>query len=110
MFNYLASASFRRARFAEAIALLRRAVELCRRSGPPDLLRIVLWNLGSSSHANGDHRRGVEFFRETGAILRDGDEEAERNVLLNNLSSALLHLGPVRRGAADRPSAPDPRP
>ncbi|RIV32643.1 AfsR/SARP family transcriptional regulator [Micromonospora radicis] len=93
MLNYLASAYFRRARFAESIALLQRAVELCRRSGPPSLLRRVLWNIGISSHGNGDHRRGVEFFREAAATPGGGNELAERSALLNNLSYVLCVWG-----------------
>ncbi|WP_433530150.1 BTAD domain-containing putative transcriptional regulator [Micromonospora sp. CA-263727] len=92
MLNYLASTHFRRARFAEAIVLLQRAVELCRRTGPPSLLKNLLWNIGISSHSNGDHRQGIAFFREAAAIP-GLDELPGRIALLNNVSYALCIWG-----------------
>ena len=93
MLNYLASAYFRRARFAHAIALLQRAVELCRRSGPPGLLRMVLWNIGINSYADGDPRRGIEFFHEAVSNLRGTDHGIQRSALLNNMTYVLCTWG-----------------
>ncbi len=93
MLNYLASAYFRRARFAHAIALLQRAVELCRRSGPPSLFRMVLWNIGINSYADGDPRRGIEYFHEAVSNLRGTDQGIQRSALLNNLTYVLCTWG-----------------
>ncbi|GIJ21779.1 AfsR/SARP family transcriptional regulator [Micromonospora lutea] len=93
MLNYLASAHFRRARFAHAIALLQQAVELCRSSGPPDLLRSVLWNLSISNYAEGGPRRGVEYFQAASVVPPGGDQLAARSALLNNMTHLMCTWG-----------------
>ncbi|MEV2238958.1 BTAD domain-containing putative transcriptional regulator [Micromonospora sp. NPDC049891] len=92
MLNYLASAHFRRARFAHAIALLQQALELCRSSGPPDLLRSVLWNLGINNYAEGGPRRGIGYFQEA-AVLGSGNQMAARSALLNNMTHLMCAWG-----------------
>ncbi|MGC5029164.1 BTAD domain-containing putative transcriptional regulator [Micromonospora sp. DT229] len=92
MLNYLASAHVRRARFGQANALLRRAVELCRRAGPPHLLRRLLANIAIGNCIIGEPRRGIEAFNEASAAI-SAENVAERCDLLNNLTHATYALG-----------------
>ncbi|MEU5723868.1 BTAD domain-containing putative transcriptional regulator [Micromonospora sp. NPDC047738] len=93
MLNYLASAYFRRARFAEAIDLMETAVDLWRRLGLPHEVRNTLGNLSVSHTINGDARRGAECFAAARAMFQGPDDLAAMAVLLNNLSFAHFMAG-----------------
>ncbi|WP_341717906.1 BTAD domain-containing putative transcriptional regulator [Micromonospora sp. FIMYZ51] len=93
LLNYLASAEFRLARFAQAIRLLERVVELCRRNELSQLLPNALWNLGIASSTSGGPRRAAAYFREAAPLLRGADQRTEQAALLTNLTFALISWG-----------------
>ncbi|MEV6519426.1 BTAD domain-containing putative transcriptional regulator [Micromonospora chalcea] len=93
MLNYLASADYRRARFAEAIRRLEAVVGIYRRLDRPGELRKVLGNLGTAYMVDGQHQRGVEILTESAAIARRSGESSWLANLLNNLSYALILCG-----------------
>ena len=93
MLNYLASADYRRARFAEAIRRLEAVVGIYRRLDRPGELRKVLGNLGTAYAVDGQHQRGIELLTESAAIARRSGESSWLSNLLNNLSFTLISHG-----------------
>ncbi|MEG3636181.1 AfsR/SARP family transcriptional regulator [Micromonospora palythoicola] len=93
MLNYLASVSFRRARFPHAIRLLKQAVELGRRQRSGGQLARILWNLGSAYASAGERQRSLEYYGEAGRLLRRADRSTELATLLNNIGYLLLQWG-----------------
>ncbi len=90
MLNYLSSAHFRLARLPEAIQLVTTALDLRRRLGQANQIRVSLWNLGSLHGANGDFRQSRECFDEALGMTQ---ETVELVNILNNLTYTLLHWG-----------------
>ncbi|WP_431880362.1 BTAD domain-containing putative transcriptional regulator [Micromonospora marina] len=93
LLNYLASADYRRARFAEAIRRLEAVVGIYRRLDRPGELRKVLGNLGTAYAVDGQHQRGVELLNESAAIARRSGESSWLANMLNNLSFTLISHG-----------------
>ncbi|WP_028569395.1 AfsR/SARP family transcriptional regulator [Salinispora tropica] len=91
--NYLASAHYRLAQFPEAITLMSRGLQVCRRLGLRRRLTSALMNLGVAFSRGGDYRRGLEYFDEA---VRYIDARTERGALLeltNNKGCALAYWG-----------------
>ncbi|MFC0008009.1 AfsR/SARP family transcriptional regulator [Micromonospora siamensis] len=93
MLNYLASAYYRLARFSEAIRLMETALVLWRRLGLDREVRNTLGNLGNAYAANGDIRRGKEYYDASAELFRRPGELGPLTNLLNNLSFALFCAG-----------------
>ncbi|MFI2710281.1 BTAD domain-containing putative transcriptional regulator [Micromonospora sp. NPDC018662] len=93
IYNYLSSVYYRQARFPDAIRLMRQALEIRRRLGLRDEMRVSLWNLGVSYSANGDHQQGMECFDAAMQMIRGADHTAELANLINNVAYALLAAG-----------------
>jgi tetratricopeptide (TPR) repeat protein len=91
--NYLASAHYRLARFAEAIRLMEAVLDRYRRAGLHLDLRIMLGNLGGAYLSGDEYSRAEECIRAAVRLARYPDETGVLGSLLNNLSMALLHLG-----------------
>ncbi|MBY8873142.1 tetratricopeptide repeat protein [Micromonospora sp. PLK6-60] len=91
--NYLASAHFRLAHFAEAIRLMERSLAIYRRLDRKADLQSILGNLGAAHMAHGDYRRGMEYYDAAGPLVRRLPELKPLGSLLNNLTLGLLALG-----------------
>ncbi|MFE9200977.1 BTAD domain-containing putative transcriptional regulator [Micromonospora sp. NPDC007230] len=91
--NYLASAHYRLARFAEAIRLMEAVLDRYRRAGLHRDLRIMLGNLGGAYLSGDEYRRAEECIQAAVRLARYPDETGVLGSLLNNLSMALLHHG-----------------
>ncbi|WP_018217424.1 AfsR/SARP family transcriptional regulator [Salinispora vitiensis] len=91
--NYLASAHYRLAQLPEAITLMSRSLQVCRRLGLRQQVMSGLMNLGAAYSINGDYRRGLEFLDE--AII-SVDARAGRGrlaELTSNRGCALAYWG-----------------
>ncbi|QLQ38252.1 AfsR/SARP family transcriptional regulator [Micromonospora robiginosa] len=93
MHNYLASANYRRARFAEAIRQMEVAVGIYRRLGLTGELRGAVANLGTAYAVGLQFRRAIETMEASRAFFRESDGPAPLANLLNNLSLTLLWSG-----------------
>ncbi|MFG2110451.1 AfsR/SARP family transcriptional regulator [Micromonospora chersina] len=91
--NYLASAHFRLARFAEGIRLMEVALDHYRRLGLRAEMRGILGNLGTAAFANSDYRRGMEYIEAALALDGATKDFMVTASLLNNLSFGLLFRG-----------------
>ncbi|WP_262013359.1 AfsR/SARP family transcriptional regulator [Micromonospora sp. Mcm103] len=93
MLNYLASADYRRARFAEAIGRLEAVAGLYRRLGRSDKLRKVLGNLGTAYALDGRAGQASEMFESALALARRTGDPLTLANALNNVAFALISRG-----------------
>ncbi|MFR9776674.1 BTAD domain-containing putative transcriptional regulator [Micromonospora sp. MS34] len=92
--NYLASAHFRLARFAEATRLMEAVADRHRRLGLRPARTRTLCNLAVAYAGADEYRRAEECVKTAMRLARPVDEpEVVAPDLLNNLSIALLSLG-----------------
>ncbi|MGC4895007.1 BTAD domain-containing putative transcriptional regulator [Micromonospora sp. DT31] len=90
MLRYLASANYRRARFADAIRLTEKAVEIYRRLERPTELRHALGNLGTLYAVNGQHTQAIEMLT---ALSRGTRDLTSLVYTLNNLTASMMWSG-----------------
>ncbi|SCL40518.1 AfsR/SARP family transcriptional regulator [Micromonospora aurantiaca (nom. illeg.)] len=93
MHNYLASADYRRARFAEVIRRMEVVVGIYRRLDRPVELRKALDNLGTAYAVDGHHRQAIEMYDASAALARRLDDPFALTNMLNNLSLCLMWSG-----------------
>ncbi|MEV4691895.1 BTAD domain-containing putative transcriptional regulator [Micromonospora echinospora] len=93
MFNYLASADYRRGRFADAVRRMEVAVGIYRRLGRLDELGRALGNLGTAYGVDGRPRQAIEVFESLAVLTRRLVDPTALINWLNNLSFTLVGIG-----------------
>ncbi|MEU8069516.1 MULTISPECIES: BTAD domain-containing putative transcriptional regulator [unclassified Micromonospora] len=93
MLNYLASADYRRARFAEAIRRMEAAVGIYRRLGRRDDLVKALGNLGTAYGVDGQPQRAIKVFESLLVPARRMPDPTSFLSWLNNLAFTLIEIG-----------------
>ncbi|MET8062616.1 BTAD domain-containing putative transcriptional regulator [Micromonospora sp. NPDC005313] len=93
MLNYLASADYRRGRFAEAVRRMEVAVGIYRRLGRLDELGRALGNLGTAYGVDGHPRLAIEVFESLALLTRRLVDPTALINWLNNLSFTLVGIG-----------------
>ncbi|MEW2445814.1 AfsR/SARP family transcriptional regulator [Micromonospora marina] len=93
MLNYLASADYRRGRFAEAVRRMEVAVDIYQRLHRLDELGRALGNLGTAYSVDGHPRQAIEVFESLVLLARRLVDPTALINWLNNLSFTLVGLG-----------------